>query len=88
MRAACLVVLLALAGCSSLTSPAKETRVIEYSGRAEPGIVGTVYVDGDLQVQGCRVVQGKAEPSGCVRYKGDRCEYSSKGCARCSTVRR
>ena len=70
---------LALAGCSSFTKPSNETRVTEYDGTAEPGLIGTPYVDGNLKVDGCRVVQ-EGSVLGCIEYLGKMCKYTSANC--------
>ncbi len=75
MKLAALLVAVLCAGCAD-----REIRVTEYKGTATPGIAGAAYVDGQLDVNGCRVVQSDNPVDGCVRYKGAACSYSSAGC--------
>ena len=74
------VALALVAGCASFTKPDNEIRVTEYSGSAEPGLVGTAYVTGDLAVDGCRVIESGSVHV-CTVYKGRTCTVQSAGCA-------
>lgn len=64
-------------GCASMHNPTNEVRVTEYTGTAEPGIAGTVYVDGQLDVTGCRIVVEGVVP-GTVDYRGIKCRFTLK----------
>lgn len=51
-----LVLALTVSGCAAVGAPDNTAGAgcVEYRGQAEPGIAGALYVDGLLDVHGCR----------------------------------
>ncbi len=74
VRTSILILIMFLTGCASMTSPTNEIRVTEFSGEAEPGIAGSLYVGGKMDVTGCRIVQ-EGIVTGMIDYRGIKCRF-------------
>jgi len=73
-----LILALTLPGCASLTKPTNELRVTSYNGTVEPAAIGAP-VDGQVAVDGCRVVS-EGDIQGCLTVDKPGCQYRSAGC--------
>ena len=73
MRAALLLLLVALAGCASVTKPEKEIRITEYGGE------GSYLMQASGAVGGCRITE-MGVAGACVRYNGKACNVVSAAC--------
>jgi len=73
MKLLIVLLTLAMAGCSTITSPDNELRVTQY------GADGSYLAQASGQIAGCRAVQA-GEVKGCMVFKGTTCTFKSADC--------